>query len=436
MAEERIEESLLPIPDEKRGTTHGVFALSFASDLIAIYSFMMGAGAIAAGLNIVQAFVAMLIGLVIDVGLLVLNGRAGAKLGIPMVVQMRPCFGNRISKATGVIRAIPAIAWYGFESWLGAVGLNIFSVLLFGFNNLWFWFIVFQVAQIAISALGIRKIFNFTAYAALILFVLIIILTWYIIAKFGFSFSQEMTKAGSWGVPFILTITAYVSVGVTVVLNASDYTRSIKNPKTGLLALDWALGLIPTMIVLSLLGMICLSVTGVWSPVDMFTKYVPSVPLVLIAVIFIILGQFSTNMFANIIPANFVWQDLFKSPWWLASVISGAVGFLIVPWYLTTGSGFYNFMNFYGALLGPLCGVMIIDWFVIRKADYDMKALYDGGKKYAYMKGLNPAGLIAFVVGSAAGLAYMPLSSITGIVVGAVVYWLLAALWINPKYGK
>ena len=433
MTEERIEESLAPIPEDKRTLTHRRFTLSWASDLIAIYSFMMGSGAIAAGLNIFQAIVAMLIGLSISIVFYALNGMPGAKLGIPMIVQMRPCFGNRSSKFTGVVRAIPAIAWYGFESWLGAVALNLFSMIVLGYNNVWVWFVVFQIAQIIISGLGIRKIFQFTSYAALILFGLIIAMTWYIISQFGFSLSEELTKPGSWGVPFVFTITAFVSMAITCIVNASDYTRNIKNASTGKLAVAWTLGLIPPMAVLSILGMICYSVTGVWSPIDLFVKYVPALPLVLVAMIFIILGQFSTNMFANIIPPNFVWRDILKIPWWSASVITGAIGFLIIPWYLTTGAGFYMFMNFYGALLGPLVGVMVVDWLFIRKKQYNMKGLYEGNQ-YRYWKGINPAGIIAFAVGSMVGLLNLTISSISGLVAGGIIYWILSKYWINKKY--
>ena len=131
---------------------------------------MMGAGAIAAGLNILQAFVAMLIGLTVDVVFLVLNGLPGFKLGIPMIVQMRPCFGNKSAKITGIIRVFPAIAWFGFNSFLGGLGLNLFSIVLFGYSNIWVWFFVFHALQVLLSALGVKKMLDFTSYSAVALF--------------------------------------------------------------------------------------------------------------------------------------------------------------------------------------------------------------------------------------------------------------------------
>lgn len=434
MSETGLEESLKPIPSDKRTSTYTKYTLTFASDLIALYSFMMGAAAIAAGLNMFQAFVAMFIGLGIDVVLLVLNGLPGFRLGIPMVVQMRPCFGSSSAKLTGIIRAIPAIAWLGFNSWLGALGLNIFSIILFGYSNIWLWFIVFQLAQIVLSALGVKKIFDFNTYAAIVLFTLILVMAGYIFYQYGFSPSQELTRAGTWGAPFLLTITAYVSVGIAVVVNSSDYLRAIKNDSVPKLVLAETLGLVPAMVILSFLGMMSVSVTGVWSPIDLFVKYVPSFLLIFVAMIFIILGQISTNMFANIIPANYVWMDIFKMPWWLATIISGAIGFLIVPWYLTTSSGFFQFMNLYGALMGPISGIMITDWLFIRKQSYQMEALYGETNEYRYWKGINPAGILALIIGTAVGLWNMNISSISGLVVGGLAYWALYKFWVAGKF--
>jgi len=428
-----IEESLLPIPSKQKDLSYSKFTLSWASDLIALYSFMMGAGAIAAGLNILQAFVAMIIGLAVDVVLLVLNGLPGFKLGIPMVIQMRPCFGNKSAKITGIIRALPAIAWFGFNSFLGALGLNLFSIVLFGYNNVWVWFFVFHILQVILSALGVKKMLNFTSYSAVALFVIILAMVAHIRTVFGFNLTSEMMSKGSWGMPFWLTVTAFISVGIAVVVNSSDYIRYLKNDSMKKYVWSYALGLVPTMTIMAGLGMVVVSVSGVWSPIDLFVKYVPSIWLIAIAMGFIILGQFSTNMFANIIPANFVWGEIFKMPWWFASVFTGGLGLIIIPWYLTTAAGFFNFMNIYGALLGPIAGIMIVDYVIIRKGKYNMEALYSG-TQYDYWKGVNPAGIIALIIGSVAGICYINLSSITGTIVGALSYYFLYKYWIIKKY--
>lgn len=433
MSEQKGVDSLLPIPKEQKTLSYPKFTLSWSSDLIALFSFMMGSGAIAAGLNLFQAVVAMLLGLAIDTVLLIVNGLPGFKLGIPMIVQMRPCFGNNSAKLTGIIRAIPAIAWLGYNSFLGALGLNLFSIILFGYNNIWVWFFIFHIAQIILSALGVKKILNATSYMAVALFAIIVIMAAYVFNQFNFSIPEQMTKSGSWGMPFWLTVTAFVSVGITVVVNSSDYIRYLKNDSVTKYSISYALGLIPTVAILSFLGMFIASTTGVWSPIDLFVKYVPSIWIVAIAMCFIILGQFSTNMYANIIPANLVWGEVFKMPWWFANIFTGCIGLFIIPWYLSTAAGFFNFMNVYGALLGPIGGIMITDYMIIRKGRYNMEALYVG-KQYEYWKGINPAGIIALAAGTVVGVWNLNLSSITGLIVAAIVYYILYTVWIMKKY--
>lgn len=217
-----------------------------------------------------------------------------------------------------------------------------------------------------------------------------------------------------------------------MVVNSSDYIRNVKNDSVGKYIAAYTGGLIPTMVIMSLLGMVVVSVSGVWSPIDLFVKYVPNIWLVAVAMGFIILGQFSTNMFANIIPANLVWGDLFKMPWLIAAVFTGCLGLLIVPWYLTTASGFFRFMNLYGAMLGPIGGIMITDYFLIRKREFNLTTLYEKGY-YNYYKGFNPAGLIALAVGTVVGIWNLNLSSITGLITGAIVYWIVQKIWIEKN---
>lgn len=193
------------------------FVFSWASDLIAIFAFMTGAGAIAAGLSIAQALLALTIAMVISVVLLSLNGLPGFRFGIPMIIQMRPCFGDKAASYVSALRAIPSILWTGYNSFLGALGLNLFSIILFGYDNIWLWFFVFHFAQVLLSMLGVKKILNFTAYAAIALFVVIIIMGCYVFYLYG---TDNIAKAASSGggsaMAFIGVITANVSMCITV----------------------------------------------------------------------------------------------------------------------------------------------------------------------------------------------------------------------------
>lgn len=427
--------SLFPVLAKEKTLSYPMFTFSWTSDLIAIFSFMMGAGAIAAGLNMFQALIALAIAMIINVILLSANGLPGFHFGIPMIVQMRPCFGDKTASYVSAIRAIPAIMWTGYNSFLGALGLNLFSIILFGYDNIWLWFFVFHFAQVILSTMGVKSILNFTAYAALALFVVILIMGVYVFYVFGAgNIVDAATKGGSWGLPFWAVVTANISMAITVVVNSSDYIRHLNNSSVPKYVVSYACGLIPPVLILSGLGMVVYNMSGIWSPIDLFIKYIPNFFIVVIAMVFIILGQFSTNMFANMIPANIIWSHIFKFPWWFTSVFTGCLSLFVLPWYLTTSNGFYAFMNLYGALLGPLAGIMIADFIFLRKQKYNMRALYESGSQYSYGTGTNKAGIVALVLGFLLSIAKLSFSTVIGIISGAAIYYALYRYWIMPKY--
>ena len=428
-------DELSPILQEEKTMSYPKFAFSWASDLIAIFAFMTGAGAIAAGLSIAQALLALTIAMIISVVLLSLNGLPGFRFGIPMIIQMRPCFGDKAASYVSALRAIPSILWTGYNSFLGALGLNLFSIILFGYDNIWLWFFVFHFAQVLLSMLGVKKILNFTAYAAIALFVIILIMGCYVFYLYG---TDNIAKAASSGggsaMAFVGVITANISMCITVVVNSSDYIRHIKNTSTTKYVISYAAGLIPTVLLLSGLGMVVYKMSGIWSPIDLFVKYVPNFFVIVIAMAFIVLGQFSTNMFANIIPANMIVEHLFHTPWWFTNILTGCLPLFILPWFLTTSNGFYSFMNVYGALLGPLAGIMIADYLVIRRQKYNVRSLYEVGGQYSYKNGVNLAGLITLIVTFVLSLLDLDLSTIIGFVTAFVLYLILFRVMILPKY--
>ena len=428
-------DELAPVLKDEKTMSYTKFVFSWSSDLIAIFAFMTGAGAIAAGLSIAQSLLALTVAMVISVVMLSLNGLPGFHFGIPMIVQMRPCFGDKAASYVSALRAIPAVLWIGYNSFLGALGLNLFSIILFGYDNIWLWFFVFHFGQVLLSMLGVKKILNFTAYAAVALFVVIIIMGCYVFYLYG---TENIVKAASTGggnaTAFLGVVTANISMCITVVVNSSDYIRHIKNTSTKKYVASYAAGLIPTVLLLSGLGMVVYKMSGIWSPVDLFVKYVPNFFIVIVAMAFIILGQFSTNMFANIIPANMIFEHLFHTPWWFTNILTGCLPLFIVPWFLTSSNGFYSFMNVYGALLGPLSGIMIADYIVIRRQKYNVRSLYEIGGQYSYKNGINSAGIITLVVTFALSLLDLNLSTIIGLVSSFILYIILYRVLVLPKY--
>lgn len=149
------EESLAPQQTRIMGRVS--YLLAWFGGCVSIGTFTMGSSVVGS-LNLIQATLAIAIGCFVIGVALVLNGAAGYKYGIPFMVQARAAFGFAGTRLPGLVRAVPAIVWYGFQSWIGAGALNMVSATLFGFDNLVFFFITFQFLQIGLSVLGFQGI--------------------------------------------------------------------------------------------------------------------------------------------------------------------------------------------------------------------------------------------------------------------------------------
>ncbi len=429
------DKSLDPVLPSERNLTCPKFTLSWASDVIAVFIFMNGAGALAAGLNVVQALAAVSVAMLLNIIPLVGNGIPGTRYGIPMIVQLRPCFGDKAADYVAAIRAFPSIMWCGYQSFLGAIGLNLFSIILFGFDNVWLWFVVFHFTQVILSTLGMKKILNFAAYAAVALFVICMVMGCYVFYLYDpRTIIEQAVTGGSWGRPFWIVVGANISLCITIMLNASDYTREVRTTSNKAMTVCWAVGLIPTVLILSGLGMVIYLMSGIWSPLDLFVKYVPTPFLAALSIAFIILGQFSTNMFANMLPNAVIFKNLFKCPSWFAAVINGCLAMFVLPWFLTTSDGFYTFMNSYGALMGPLAGILFVDYLFIRKQKYNIRELYHKGGQYSYKDGVNWAGIITVVISAIPAMIWMNYSTPIGLVISLFLYPILYRAMVLPHY--
>ena len=144
-------------PTKERIMGSGSYAAGFMGGCVSIGTFTMGSALIGV-LTLPQAILAMIIGcLVISVGL-VLIGMCGHKYGIPFVVQLRSSFGTTGVKIPGVLRGVPAIVWFGFQSWVGAGAVNSCLKTLFGFDNLPIVYIIFTILQVALAIKGFQGI--------------------------------------------------------------------------------------------------------------------------------------------------------------------------------------------------------------------------------------------------------------------------------------
>ncbi|WP_097677619.1 NCS1 family transporter [Schnuerera ultunensis] len=418
------EESLLP--QEHRIMNNTSYLLTWLGGCVSIGTFMMGASLVppAGSLNLLQALLAMIIGnTVIAIGLTI-NGRAGHQYGIPFIVQSRSSFGIKGSIVPGFIRAVPAVIWFGVQSWVGALAINNISIILFNYDNLVLFFIIFQVIQIIMSALGFKGIKWIENIGSVFILCSLIYMFYYINTNFQTVISEKLINIpGSWGLEFWGGTTAFLGIYTTMMLNVSDYMREFnKEAKPSIATIIHWLAIVPATLFMGLIGLMASGITGEWDPIILFTELIPNKFVLVLALMFIAISQITTNVLNNALPPSYVLMDIFKLPYRKSVIIVGLLSFLTFPWKITTQGAFMLFVQFYSAFLGPIFAVMVTDYYFVRKQKLDLELLYNEDGPY---KDINWAGMIAICVGAVVALIEVQLSWYSSLIPAGLTYYLL-----------
>jgi NCS1 family nucleobase:cation symporter-1 len=354
---------------------------------------------------------------------MILNGHAGAKYGIPFPVLVRSSFGTKGANIPALLRAIVACGWFGIQTWIG--GASIYNLLrawnpsLAEIDNtslfpqalpmicfLGFWLLNMFVVYKGVDS--IKKLLVFKAFflpvAALAL------LIWAIVAAKGLgpilNQPSKFTSSSEFFAYFFPALTGMVGFWATLSLNIPDFTRYATSQKAQVNG--QIIGLPPAMTFFAFVGVVVTSATAIiygkseWDIVKVAGMF-ESKLVVSIAMIGIIISTLATNIAANIVsPANdFSNLAPQKINFRLGGYITGIIGVLIFPWKLIADPNGYIFtwLIAYSSLLGPIGGIMIADYFFIRKKELVAKDLYESEGVYKYSSGYNSKAIIALLVG-------------------------------------
>lgn len=417
---------LAPVPPDKRTWNTWNYAALWISMSLCIPTYMLASSLIEGGMNWWQAILTIFIGNTIVLFPMILNGHAGAKYGIPFPVLARASFGVMGANIPAMLRAIVACGWFGIQTWIGGFALyQMFHVWCpsiadlpeifpasFGLQTgpaisfFLFWLLNMYVVWLGVDS--IKKLLVFKAFflplAALAL------LFWAISAGNGLGPilsqpSKFKTTAEFWSF-FIPGLTGMVGFWATLSLNIPDFTRYAKSQRAQIVG--QAIGLPPSMTLFAFIGVVVTSATMIiygkiiWDPLVLAGKF-DSKLLVSIAMIAVAISTLATNIAANIVsPANdFSNLSPSKIDFRKGGYITGIIGILIFPWKLIADPSGYIFtwLIAYSSLLGPVGGIMIIDYFFIRRQKLFVEELYSHSGRYTYSKGLNRFALIALIAG-------------------------------------
>ena len=419
-------EDLAPVPSSKRTWNTWNYAALWISMSLCIPTYMLASSLIEGGMNWWQAVLTIFLGNTVVLIPMILNGHAGAKYGIPFPVFVRASFGTSGANIPAMLRAIVACGWFGIQTWIGGFALYQLARLWIpaletlpeilppsfslstgpAITFILFWLLNMYVVYLGVDS--IRKLLVFKAFflpiAALAL------LFWAISAGNGlgpileqpskFADTSEFFKF------FFPALTGMVGFWATLSLNIPDFTRYAVSQKAQIKG--QIIGLPPSMTLFAFIGVIVTSATTIiygttiWDPLVLAGKF-ESKLLVSFAMIAVVVSTLATNIAANIVsPANdFANLAPSKINFRMGGYITGIIGILIFPWKLVADPSGYIFtwLVGYSSLLGPVGGIMIVDYYFIRKQQLDAIELYNPLGIYSYKNGINTAAIIALLLG-------------------------------------
>ncbi|MEX2149689.1 MAG: cytosine permease [Steroidobacteraceae bacterium] len=426
-------DNLRPIAPDARIFSLGSYVLMWWSSLIVIQAFVLGQGFLPpnGSMNFFQAFLVMVLAALVAVVMFSLNGAAGNKYGIPYLIQTRASFGVRGSKVVEFLRALPAIAWYGIGTWIAALSFDAILTTLIGLTAPWAKYVYFaalQAAQTWLAYGGIRTMKWFNVYGSLIITAVMTYMLVHIVGTYGFEIQESWRRAADWGPAFWAGLTTAIGILATVMLNIGDMTRHLESsPRSNWLG--HLFGVLPPWFFMLSLGIIAGASLGIWDPVQALMQLSPNPGALVVLLTFILVAQFTTNLTINILPPALILMDTFKIAWPRAVVLTGVLGILSCPWLLLANMQvFSGFILYYSALFGPILGVMLADYYVVRQQRLVVEDLYvtDASSRHWYQGGFKVAALVAVAVPSAITMIwFLPVSWLVGLPVGFVLYLLL-----------
>jgi nucleobase:cation symporter-1, NCS1 family len=420
---------LAPVPLEKR--TWGIYnyASLWVAMSVCIPTYMLASGLIAGGMTWKQAIFTILLGNLIVLVPMILNAHAGAKYGIPFPVFVRASFGVRGANVPAVLRAAVACGWFGIQTWIGGQAIYSMLKILYPPSGLiaavpWICFFAFWLLNMFVVWRGIETIKFLEGIGAPFMLGVGLLLLWWITRKAG-GFGPVLSSPGKFHTNaeflhfFIPSLTGMVGFWATVALNIPDFTRYAKSQKAQILG--QTLGLPPAMTAYAFIGVAVTSASAVlfgqpiWDPVTLLGRF--QQPLIAgIALVALLLATLNTNVAANVVSPSNDFSNLnprlisFRT----GGLITGVVGLLMMPWKLLTSfqSYIFGWLVGYSGLLGPIAGVMITDYFLVRKTRLDVAGLYVRSGPYEYRNGINPKAILALAAGiivALIGVAVPPL---------------------------
>ncbi|MGP1907249.1 NCS1 family transporter [Metabacillus sp. JX24] len=439
---------LLPIPHHKKNIGSLGFGLIWVGMAVVLAAFAIGGSGVQS-LTLGWVVAATIVGSVALGFIMTLTGDIGVEHGLSFPVYMRAPFGTFGTHIPSIVRGFVASCWFGVNTFFGASAMNAILATLFGFDNWMVCFFIFAILQVVNTALGMKAIERFADLAAP---VIILISGWMYFTLSDQALAQgrsvwswvESPAAGGAAVTaFMVVIMANMGFWGTLAADMPSLSRFVKAPK---MERNWfkrnrsqiagnliAYPIVQTFMVV--IGAVSYIAVTNYDPVVALQQSATGIVLGVL-LIMIVLAQWSTNTSANLIPAATIFSNIGgpKVPFWAGVAVAGLIGIVVQPWSLF--GVIIEILLVVGGILSAICGILISDYYLLRKRRVNVKDLYETEGQYKYYKGINAAGYIAWIAGGAAAVIFKDYSFIIGFTAGGASYYFLAKYWWFKKYAQ
>ncbi len=437
---------LLPIAHKDRKIGTFGFSNMWIGMAVVLAAFAIG-GAGVQHLSLGWVVLATIIGS-IGIGFFItLTGDIGVEHGLSFPVYMRAPFGTIGTHIPSIVRGVAASFWFGINTYFGSAALNGILFTLVGFDNWFLCYIIFAAAQLINTSLGIKAVERFADLAAP---VIILISIW-----MYFTLSDQAVEHGRsvWGwvespvtggamfTAFVVVIFSNMGFWATLAADIPSISRFIKAPqhekswfkrnKSAIVGNMIAMPLTETFMVI--IGGVSYIAVKNYDPIVALQQAASGIILAVL-LIMIVFAQWSTNVAANLVPAATIFSNVGgpKVPFYVGVIASGVIGTVVQPWNLF--NILIPFLLTIGAVLSAIIGILYADYYLLRKRRVNVPDLYESKGQYHYLKGVNLAGMISWVIGGLAAYWLVNYSFLVGFVVGAACYYVLAKYWWFNKY--
>ena len=420
---------LAPVePGRKSWSTYNYAAL-WVSMSVNILTYMLAASLIQGGMDWKEAVLTVFLGNTIVLAPMLLNSHPGAKYGIPFPVLARASFGLLGANVAAVLRALVACGWFGIQSWIGGEAMNTLLATLWpawskNTHGVAICFMIFWAINLIVVLKGIEYIrFLQGVSAPILLGVGLLLLGWAYTSAGGFgpmlSAPSKFRSTSDFMKFLIPALNGTVGFWATVSLNIPDFTRFARDQRGQIIG--QAVALPTTMTLYSFIGVAVTSATvviygsAIWDPVQLLSRFHSPVAVV-ISLLAILLATLNVNIGANVVsPANDfsnLWPK--KISFKIGGMITCFMGIAMMPWKLLANhrTFIFGWLGGYAAVLGPVAGIMICDYFLIRRKVLALNSLYLRDSEYEYSAGFNWRALAALVIGTGMALIGLVIPSV------------------------